>query len=70
MDCQHTSDLSHYCAGALAAPLPEMAQQKTKLHVLDTLAAIISGAHLPGGRAGARAAARMGGPKEALSLAD
>ena len=70
MDCQQTSDLSHYCAGALAAPLPEMVQQKTKLHVLDTLAAIISGAHLPGGRAGARAAARMGGPKEALSLAD
>ncbi len=45
-------ELSAYIAGALKRPLPEEVAEKTKHHVLDTLAAMVSGSRLlPGERA-------------------
>lgn len=41
--------LSAYIADALARPLPPEVQEKTKSHVLDTLAAMVSGSRLPPG---------------------
>ena len=35
--------VSEYIAGALKRPLPEAVLEKTKHHVLDTLAAMVSG---------------------------
>jgi len=40
-------DLSAYMSAAGERPLPEEALERTKQHVLDTLAAMISGAELP-----------------------
>ena len=41
--------LSRYIAGALRRPLPKEVVEKTKHHVLDTIAAIVSGATLEPG---------------------
>ena len=58
-------ELATYIAGAAARPLPEAVQEKTKHHVLDTIAAMVSGGGLlPGRRAIAYAASR-GGAEEA-----
>src|SRR5215475_5355038 len=43
--------LSGYMSDARSRPLPEEVVEKTKQHVLDTLAAMISGSELPPGRA-------------------
>ena len=57
--------LAEYIAGARKQALPEDVQEKTKHHVLDTLAAMVSGTKLlPGRRAIAYAKGR-GGAKEA-----
>jgi 2-methylcitrate dehydratase PrpD len=45
-----TRELSEYVAGALARPLPEAVAEKTRCHLLDTLAAMVSGSRLPPGR--------------------
>jgi 2-methylcitrate dehydratase PrpD len=51
-----------YIAGALRRPLPASVVEKTKHHVLDTIAAMVSGAPLlPGRRAIAFAKTRAGG---------
>ena len=42
--------LSQYMAGARERPLPEAVAEKTKHHVLDTFAAMVSGAELLPGR--------------------
>jgi 2-methylcitrate dehydratase PrpD len=42
--------LSAYMAEAATRPFPEEAAEKTKQHILDTLAAMVSGASLPPGR--------------------
>src|SRR5260370_6871729 len=42
--------LSNYMSDAGARALPAEAAEKTKHHILDTLAAMISGADLPPGR--------------------
>lgn len=68
MPCQATSTLAAYCAAAPGRPLPDAVRDKTVLHVLDTLAAIVSGAALPAGRAAAALAPRLGGPGEALAV--
>ena len=47
-----TGVLAEHVAGALARPLPAAAEEATKLHVLDTLAAAVAGSRLPAGRAG------------------
>ncbi len=44
------SRLSDYMATPAQRPLPEEAVEKTKQHVLDTFAAMVSGAELPPGR--------------------
>src|SRR6202011_4356937 len=45
-----TRQLATYLAGVSAQPLPRDVQERTKLHLLDTLAAIISGATLDAGQ--------------------
>ncbi len=42
--------LSAYIAGALRRPLPKEVTERAKLHLLDTLAAMISDSELPPGR--------------------
>lgn len=48
--------------------LPDLVLHKTRLHVLDTLAAVISGHDLPAGKAGLRLAKRLGGGPESTVL--
>ena len=56
--------LASYMASAPARALPPVVQEKTKHHLLDTLAAMISGkALLPGRRAIAYATSRAGAPE-------
>jgi 2-methylcitrate dehydratase PrpD len=62
--------LSKYIAAALRKPLPPAVTEKTKHHVLDTVAAMVSGARLlPGRKAIAFARARAA-VKEACVVAD
>lgn len=68
MSCPQTARVADHIATALATPLPPEVEEKAKLHLLDTLAAILSGMHLPAGIAGARLARRLGGPGEALVI--
>src|SRR5580658_6775398 len=44
------TQLSNYMSAASARDLPAAVVEKTKHHVLDTLAAMVSGADLPPGR--------------------
>jgi 2-methylcitrate dehydratase PrpD len=60
-----TMALSRYIAGALGRDLPEHAADKTKLHLLDTLAAMVSGSRLKAGRLAGRYVARLGGQADA-----
>ena len=46
--------LSAYIAAALRRPLPPAVVEKTKHHVLDTIAAIVSGSRLAPGKEGDR----------------
>src|SRR5256885_2361104 len=57
--------LSAYIAGALRRPLPPAVLEKTKHHLLDTLAAMLSGSRLPPGKKAIAFAKTLGGPKEA-----
>ncbi len=57
--------LSAHVAGALAAPLPDEVADKTVAHVLDSLAAVISGADLKVGRLAVAFAEGQGGRGEA-----
>jgi len=58
--------LAAYIAGAVRKPLPQAVVEKTKHHVLDTLAAMVSGSRLPPGRKAISYARSLGGKKEAL----
>jgi 2-methylcitrate dehydratase PrpD len=53
--------LSSYMADAAARPLPPEVAEQAKLHVLDTIAAMISGSQLPPGRAAIAFAKSYGG---------
>jgi hypothetical protein len=53
--------LSAYVAGALARPLPPPVVEKARQHVLDTLAAMISGAQLRPGRLAIAYVSTLGG---------
>lgn len=55
-----------YLAQAAEAALPDDVARATSMHVMDTIAAILSGSQLPAGRLGSRIAISLGGPPEAL----
>src|SRR3989475_10703690 len=57
--------LSAYIVRALRRPLPPAVQEKTKHHLLDTLAAMLSGSRLPPGKKAISFAKTLGGTKEA-----
>ncbi|MGE3855921.1 MAG: MmgE/PrpD family protein [Dehalococcoidia bacterium] len=57
--------LAEYIAGAATRPLPPEVQEKTKHHVLDTLAAMVSGTKLLPGRRAIQYAKSRGGVEEA-----
>lgn len=60
-----TSRLAAWIAGALSRPLPAAVEDKARAHILDTLAAIISGSRLRAGELAARYVAALGGHPEA-----
>src|SRR6266581_2167973 len=57
--------LSAYIAGALRRPLPPPVAEKTKHHLLDTIAAMLSGSRLAPGKKAISFARVLGGTKEA-----
>src|SRR5258706_14644291 len=57
--------LSAYIAGALRKPLPKEVTERAKLHLLDTLAAMVSGSRLLPGRCAIDYVKTLGGTKEA-----
>ncbi len=61
--------LSAYLSEAAARALPDEVIEKTKQHVLDTLAAMISGSELPPGRAALQFARDYGGKEVATVVA-
>jgi len=60
--------LAQYAAQARSTPLPQEVVELTKVHLLDSLAAIVSGAALEAGRAGQRYALSVGGSAAASIL--
>jgi 2-methylcitrate dehydratase PrpD len=60
--------LSAYIAGAVKRPLPEAVVEKTKHHVLDTFAAMVSGSRLLPGKKAIGYAKSLGGVKEATVI--
>ncbi|MGH7854701.1 MAG: MmgE/PrpD family protein, partial [Candidatus Binatia bacterium] len=58
-------ELSDYIASALRKPLPPAVNEKTKHHILDTLAAMISGSRLAPGKKATAYVKTLGGVKEA-----
>ena len=60
-----TAKLARYMARAHDRALPAAVTEKTKHHLLDTIAAMISGATLPPGRAALSYSRTLGGPREA-----
>lgn len=61
--------LSAYMSAAAARPIPDEVIEKTKQHVLDTLAAMISGSQLPPGLAALQFARAYGGKEVATVVA-
>jgi 2-methylcitrate dehydratase PrpD len=61
--------LSAYVASALRRPLPPAVVEKTKHHILDTLAAMVSGSRLGPGRKAIAYVKTLGGVKEACVVA-
>lgn len=64
-----TKALSAYVASAVRRPLPDEVVEKAKHHLLDTIAAMISGSRLLPGQMAHRYIAQQGGPKEASVMA-
>jgi 2-methylcitrate dehydratase PrpD len=60
-----TRTLSGHIATALARPLPPAVAEKAKHHLLDTLAAMVSGARLPPGRRALAYIRSQGGRRQA-----
>ena len=58
-------ELATYIASAPRRPLPKPALEATKHHLLDTLAAMISGAKLPPGKAAINYVRALGGNRDA-----
>jgi len=64
----HTALLARYLAQARHAELPEEVLAAARLHILDTVAAVISGSALPPGRQGRDVARALGGSPEATVI--
>jgi 2-methylcitrate dehydratase PrpD len=62
--------LSTYMSEARDHALPDRVVDQTKWHVLDTVAAMVSGSELPAGRAAAKFARAYGGKEVATVVAD
>lgn len=60
-----TGRLSTYISGALAQPLPQAVIEKARQHILDTVAAMISGTHLRSGQFAIAYATGLGGARQA-----
>src|SRR5687767_10157940 len=60
--------LSAYIAAALAKPLPATVVEKTKHHILDTIAAMVSGSRLAPGKKAVGYVKTLGGGKEACVI--
>ncbi|HMI98027.1 MAG TPA: MmgE/PrpD family protein [Micropepsaceae bacterium] len=60
-----TRRLSAHIAGALSQSLPPAVMEKARQHILDTMAAMISGTHLPPGKLAIPYVASLGGVREA-----
>src|SRR6266404_5744617 len=63
-----TKALSDYIAGNADRPLPPAVAEKTRHHVLDTIAAMVSGSRLRAGRLAAGYVSRLAGVPEALVI--
>jgi 2-methylcitrate dehydratase PrpD len=61
-------ELSAYIASALRRPLPAPVVEKTKHHILDTIAAMLSGSRLTPGRKAIAYVKSLGGVKEACVI--
>jgi 2-methylcitrate dehydratase PrpD len=61
-------ELAAYIAGALKKPLPREVAETTKHHLLDTLAAMVSGSRLLPGEKAIGYAKKLGGAKEACVI--
>ncbi len=59
-----TQKLAAYIAAALRKPLPREVVEKTRHHILDTIAAMISGSKLPPGKAALAYVKTLGGVKQ------
>ena len=58
-------EVAGYIAQALRKPLPAPVAEKTRHHLLDTIAAMVSGSRLPPGKKAISFARTLGGAKEA-----
>ena len=61
-------ELSAYIASALRRPLPPAVLEKTKHHILDTIAAMVSGSRLAPGKKAVAYVRTLGGVKEACVI--
>ncbi len=61
-------EFAGYIAGALKRPLPEEVLEKTRHHVLDTFAAMVSGSRLLPGRKAIAYVKTLGGAKESTVI--
>jgi 2-methylcitrate dehydratase PrpD len=61
-------DLATYIARAISKPLPKPVVEKTKHHVLDTMAAMLSGSRLLPGKKAISYVKTLGGTKEACVI--
>lgn len=64
----HTQRVAEYIAAARRTPLPDEVAHKTCLHVLDTVAAMVTGARLEPGLLASRYAELQGGTPEATVI--
>lgn len=60
-----TATLAEYCSKVAERPLPREVIEKTRMHLLDTLAAVISGTRLRAGQQALAFASVQGGPAQA-----
>src|SRR5262249_16582039 len=65
-----TKRLTAYMSEARGQPLPDQALEQAKWHILDTIAAMVSGSELPPGRAAITFARAYGGEKVATVVGD